>query len=327
MSEDLRRGLEQIEQLMRPTPVQHLVEDHMDLSVKLELLNPFGSSKDRAAYWILRGALGRGELTPETTVVESSSGNFALAMASMCRMLRLQFIPVLDPNCTAATMAFLQQSCKRVEVVRERDASGGFLGTRLRRVRELRAELGQVFWPNQYGNPDAVRGHYHLTGRELVEQVDGLDFVFLGAGTGGTMCGVSHRVKETFPGAQVIAVDTAGSAIFDQPPAPRHIPGLGSTVRGPFFDEADIDDVVIVQEFDTARACSSLLRSDGLYAGGSTGTVYHAIEHYFDGKVRRRPKVAFIAADRGTAYGSTVYDPRWVQSTLLPTFQPHPRVA
>lgn len=318
MDATLQHRLDQIRHLMRPTPLQRLDSQQADLRVKLEFLNPFGSSKDRAAYWVLKGAVQRGQVTTDTTVVESSSGNFALAMASMCRMLNVRFIPVLDPNCAGPTLAFLTQSCDRVEVVSARDSSGGFLGTRLQRVQQLREELGDVFWPNQYGNHDSVEGHYQLTGRELVEQTDGLDFIFIGTGTGGTICGVSHRVKESFKGAQVVAVDTAGSAIFGQPPAPRHIPGLGSTQRGPFFDEASIDDVVIVEELDTAHACRGLLHRHGLYAGGSTGTVYHAIENYFSGRVRRRPRVAFIAADRGTSYGSTVYNPDWVTQKLHP---------
>lgn len=310
--------LREVRSTMRATPLQVLPHEAVDLRVKLELMNPFGSTKDRSALWILQGAVARGELDEGCTIVESSSGNFALAMAAMCRQLGLAFVPVLDPNCPAATFAFLRHGCDRVDVVDRRDPSGGFLATRLQHVAEVRQELGRTFWPNQYANVDAVEGHYRLTGEELVEQAGGLDFVFVGAGTGGTIAGVSQRVKEANPRVRVVAVDAEGSAIFGRRPQTRHIPGLGSSIRAPLFDQALIDDVVIVSEWDAVAACHRLLSRYGLYVGGSTGSVFHAIEQYFPRPARHRPRVAFLAADRGTAYASTVFDPSWVARTLSP---------
>ncbi|WP_411138835.1 pyridoxal-phosphate dependent enzyme [Streptomyces sp. C10] len=94
-------------------------------------------------------------MSHDTTVVESSSGNFALALAFYCRMLGISFVPVIDPNCNEATEAQLRLLCGRVEKVAIRDAAGSYLKTRLSRVQELLVELDSAYWPNQYANPDA----------------------------------------------------------------------------------------------------------------------------------------------------------------------------
>ncbi|WP_329399575.1 2,3-diaminopropionate biosynthesis protein SbnA [Streptomyces lydicus] len=307
-TKQIRRGL-------TGTPLIPLADEQCDVFAKLEFCNPAGSSKDRSALWILEQAIGRGEITQETTVVESSSGNFALALALYCRMLGISFVPVIDPNCNEATEAQLRLLCGRVEKVSMRDGPGSYLKTRLSRVQELLVELDSAYWPNQYANPDARDAHYRFTAGELIAQAGPLDYLFVGVGTGGTIAGLSHRVKETYPGCVVVAVDTEGSVIFGGPPRKRRIPGIGSSIVPPLCGQALIDRVEIVSEARAVEACADLVATYGLYAGGSTGSTYAAVQDYF---ARRRPgahrpRVAFIAADRGHAYAQTVYDPTWVQ--------------
>ncbi|WP_413470767.1 pyridoxal-phosphate dependent enzyme [Streptomyces sp. C8S0] len=170
----------------------------------MELENRTGSAKDRAAIWILREAMRRGEITRSTTVVESSSGNFALALASFLNELDVPFVPVLDPNVNAATERTLRQLCARVEKVTEPDGTGGYLLSRLARVTELRAELPDVYWPNQYSNPDGARGHYELTARELLEDVGRIDYLFVGSApvrrsTASRRLGEEHRMPPWSP--------------------------------------------------------------------------------------------------------------------------------
>lgn len=312
---------------LAPTPVVPLRGDRMDLFTKLEFCNVNGSAKDRAALWILEQAAGRGDVRAGTTVVESSSGNFALSLASYTAALGVRFLPVIDPHCNRGTEAYLRAVCPVVEKVTEPDGTGGYLRTRLSRVRELVAGDAAAYWPNQYRNPDAADAHYRFTGAELCASVPRLDYLFVGVGTGGTIAGLSHRVKETFPGCAVIAVDAAGSAIFGGPPAPRRIPGLGSGIVPPLVGQALIDDVVLVRETDAVAGCHELLRGHGVFAGGSTGSVYHAIRRFFSARPAqsRTPAVAFLCADRGHAYADTVYNPAWVHT--LRTGEPFPAAA
>ncbi|MBB4684411.1 2,3-diaminopropionate biosynthesis protein SbnA [Amycolatopsis jiangsuensis] len=305
----------QIRSGLTETPLIALADEKCEIFVKLEFCNPSGSSKDRSAMWILEQAIGRGEITRETTVVESSSGNFALAMAYYCRMLGIRFIPVIDPNCNESTEAQLRLLCGRVEKVAAADAAGGYLKTRLSRVQDLLAELEVAYWPNQYANSDASDAHYRFTAAELIAQAGPLDYLFVGVGTGGTIAGLSRRIKGAYPDCVVVAVDTEGSVIFGGPPKKRRIPGIGSSIKPPLCDQALIDEVQIVSEVHTVEACAAMAAKYGLYAGGSTGSAYSAVQDYF-ARSRpgvHRPRVAFLAADRGQAYAGTVYDPTWVQ--------------
>jgi N-(2-amino-2-carboxyethyl)-L-glutamate synthase len=297
------------------TPLLSLVDDRLDLVTKLEFCNPTGSAKDRSALWILEQAIRRGEITSNTTVVESSSGNFAISLASFCRMLGIAFLPVIDPNTNESTETYLRSLCDRVEKVTDRDATGGFLRTRLARVQELVADLGSAYWPNQYGNDDALDAHYRFTGGELCRTMTRIDYLFVGVGTGGMVAGLSRRIKERFPRCTVVAVDTAGSAIFGGAPRPRRIPGIGSSIVPPLVDLAQIDDVVIMPEPRAVDGCHELFERHGLFAGGSTGSVFAAIQTYFAEHPvsRRRPAVAFLSADRGHPYANTIYNPAWVR--------------
>jgi 2,3-diaminopropionate biosynthesis protein SbnA len=311
---------ERVEAMRREMPRTDLVRlahPSIELHAKLEWANPGGSAKDRAAYWILREAVRRGEITRRTTVVESSSGNFALALSWMCARLGIRLIPVIDPNVNAATEHTLRATWDRVEKVEGPIGAGGFLIARLDRVAELVKELDDAYWPDQYSNADGMRGHYELTGAELVAALPTLTHLFVGISTGATIAGLSQRVAHDLRDVKVIAVDVAGSVILGGPPGRRWIPGIGSSIRPPLIDRAVISDSVIVPEWAEVAGCHDLLRDHGLLAGGSTGCVYAAINRYFDGWPGPPPVVAFLCADAGEAYQDTVYDPAWVSAHHL----------
>ncbi|MET7698250.1 MULTISPECIES: 2,3-diaminopropionate biosynthesis protein SbnA [unclassified Streptomyces] len=315
VSQSLVDRITHLRRSLAGTPLVPLVGGDLDIVAKLEFCNPTGSAKDRSALWILEQAITRGEITQGTTVIESSSGNFAISLAFYCRMVGVPFVPVIDPNCNEATEAQLHRLCARVEKVTARDATGGFLKTRLARVRELTAEVDHAYWTNQYANEDALNAHYRFTGGELVGATGAIDYLFVGVGTGGTIAGLSRRVKEAFPRCVVVAVDTEGSVIFGGPPGKRRIPGIGSSIVPPLVEQALIDDIEIVPETRAVEGCHALVARHGLFAGGSTGSVYSAVQSYFarNPVTGARPAVALLAADRGNAYAKTIYNPAWVR--------------
>ena len=318
MDKTLWNRIEAIRCRFPRTDTVRLVHSRLHLFAKMESTNPAGSAKDRAAYWILREAVRRGDITRGTTVVESSSGNFALSLALFCRWLGVRFVPVLDPNVNTSTEKTLRRVCDRLEKVENSDEGGGFLLTRLDRVSELLGETDDAYWPDQYSNLDGAQGHYELTGRELMESLGRLDYLFVGVGTGATIAGLSRRVKESCPHAAVVAVDVEGSAIFGAAPRRRLIPGIGSSIRPPLIDQAVIEDVVTVSEWEEANGCRALLRDHDIYCGGSTGGVYAAINRYFESSRGSPPVVAFLCADGGEPYKSTIYNRRWVAANLTP---------
>src|SRR2546427_2637044 len=192
----LATRLELLRNTLRPTPHVPLAMEGMNLFAKPEYVNPVGSIKDRAAYWILKRAAERGEICDETTVIESSSGNFAVALATFTHLLGLRFIPVIDPNISRTYESFLRRLCPTVVKVEMRDDTGGFLKTRLQMVKHLCATIPNAYWTNQYGNRDAAEAHYQLTAAEICADFHSLDYAFIGVGTAGTIARGSPRVQE-----------------------------------------------------------------------------------------------------------------------------------
>jgi 2,3-diaminopropionate biosynthesis protein SbnA len=304
--------LEQLRKTLRPTPHVPLAVEGMNLFAKLEFVNPVGSIKDRPAIWILKRAAERGEICDDTTVIESSSGNFASALAAYTRLVGLRFIPVIDPNISSTYESFLRRLCPTVVKVEERDDTGGFLKTRLQMVEHLCATIPNAYWTNQYSNRDAAEAHYELTASEVCADFDSLDYVFIGVSTAGTIAGMSRRLKERYPKVRIVAVDSEGSVIFGGPPRKRHIPGVGSSIVPPLLADAKIDDAVLIPERETVRACHELLANHGLFVGGSSGTAFAAVKRYAARMAgAKRPTVLFVCADRGTPYLDTVFDPTW----------------
>lgn len=313
-SQELLRRIDRLAALLRPTPLVELSFPQARLYAKLEFQNPVGSIKDRTAYWILRRAAERGEIDEHSTIVESSSGNFATALATYADLLGLTFVPVIDPNILPTYESFLRRTCARVIKVDTPDESGGYLKTRLAVVHELLAATPRAYWTNQYGNADGMDAHYRLTAEEVCADLPRLDFAFIGVSSGGTIAGMSRRLKERYPSVRIVAVDAAGSAIFGTPPRRRYIPGLGAAIVPPLLEHAVIDDVVIVSERETARACRELLWEHGIFAGGSSGSSYAAVQTYADRMQALSGATAlFLCNDRGTAYMDTVFNAEWIR--------------
>ncbi len=311
---DTQARFEQLRKAIGRTPLLSLEDEHVELFIKLETHNLTGSVKDRPALHILSKAVEQGLVDRDTVVVESSSGNFAIALAMICRALEVEFVLVIDININPANEQVLRALCDRVELVTERDHTGGCLLTRLARVEEMCEEIPNAYWPNQYANPWNAESHYLGAGTEICDALPQLDYVFVGVSSGGTVTGMSQIVKQRFPAAKVVAVDIDGSVIFRPEPKKRYIPGMGSSMRPSILDDAQIDEVAFVSEPDVVRGCRELYARHGMFMGGSTGTVYQAIRSYFSSRsLARRPVVAFLAPDRGMAYLDTVYNPEWTQ--------------
>ena len=308
--EDLLARAEALGAALRPTPVVRLAHPRVNLFARLEYHSVVGSLKDRPAYYMLRDAIRRGVVRRTTTVIESSSGNTAAALTVFCRILGLTFIPIVDPNIQNHYRELLQSAGAQVVSVNERDETGGYLKTRLAKVKELLETIPDVFWTDQYRNPSAMAAHYEMTAGGIIASFSSLDYVFVGVGTAGTIAGVSQRLKAHFPNVKVVAVDAEGSVIFGQKPRRRYIPGIGSSIVPDLLRHAIIDDTVYVRELDTIDACHELLREHQILAGGSSGSSYAAIKSYRFSEPS--PTVLFLCPDRGTAYMDTIYNPGWV---------------
>lgn len=305
--------LENIRLLIGNTRLIKLQVPNADVYAKLEYTNLFGSVKDRAAYYIVSEAIKSGQLTADHFIVESSSGNFAIALMGICNLLGIPFVPVIDPNINEEYEKLLRLSCEVVKV-QEKDQTGGYLLTRINTVKEILEKYRNAFWTDQYSNINNYLGYYHGLGAELCGSFKKLDYVFVGVSSGGTITGVSRRLKEHFPNVKIIAVDIEGSLIFGDVPRKRYISGIGASKRSELVEHAKIDEVIKVTHLNIIDGCRRLLREQSLFAGASSGACYYAVSKYFKDRTAngRKPVVAFICPDKGSAYLNNIYDDAWV---------------
>ena len=199
---------------------------------KLELRNPMGSAKDRAAASMLVAAVCEGTVIPgRTTVVESTSGNTGLALASVCKYFRLPLICVVDNRVTPQHRNLLRAFGATLdEVVIPDPATGELLPARLRRVQELLESNRPAFWPNQYANLANARAHMVTCGEIFAQLGRAPDYIFCATGTCGTLRGCADYVRREGAPTALVAVDAVGSRIFGDAPQRRIIPGLGSAI-------------------------------------------------------------------------------------------------
>lgn len=302
------------------TPVVRIADndlENIELYAKLEFQNPTGSMKDRAASYILKKILHDEIINRATTIVESSSGNFGIALAAYCKKEGLDFCCVIDPNITPANETIIRSLGAHVIKVTEPDEHGGYLQTRIGQVKELVNSIPNSYWVNQYANPYNAEAYYYSLGNEIAEDFEKIDYVFIAVSSGGTITGVSRKIKEEHPNAKIIAVDIEGSVIFGGKPRKRHIPGIGSSIHPAILANAFIDDVVITDEVSSIRECHSLLKQHAIFAGGSSGTVFAAIKQYFRGKtLNERPVVITVFPDRGDRYSDTIYNEEWYTKVI-----------
>ncbi|HEY9187567.1 MAG TPA: 2,3-diaminopropionate biosynthesis protein SbnA [Ignavibacteria bacterium] len=291
--------------------------ENINLFVKLEGNNPTGSVKDRAASYVLDKLLETGEINKDTTIIESSSGNFGISLASYCKEKGLKYCCVIDPNILPINETIIRSLATEVIKVTERDETGGFLKTRIRLIEELICAKENYYWVNQYGNPYVAEAYYNSIGVEICNEVK-VDYAFIGVSSGGTITGISNRIKKEYPHSKIIAVDSIGSLVFTDKPQKRYIPGIGSSMRPKIIEKAIIDDVVLISEADTAKKCLELLKKHSILVGGSSGTVIAAIEKYFrNKKFKDKPNVVCLFADRGDRYAGTIYCDEWLNNNLL----------
>ena len=281
------------------------------LFLKCEGFNFAGSIKLKTAAEMVDAADRDGVLTPDSVLIESSSGNLGVALSMIAASKGYRFLCVIDPRCNLSTRLLMEALGSQVHVITEPDAASGFLGARINYVRQLCASDDRYVWLNQYDNPGNWRAHYSTTAPEIARQFPDLDVLFVGAGTTGTLMGCARYFRERHRPVRVVAVDSVGSVTFGGPPGRRMIPGLGTGIRPPLLDESYVDEVVHVEEPDTIRACHHLARHGFLF-GGSTGTVVSGALGWLARHGGDDLTMVAIAPDLGERYLDTVYQTNWL---------------
>ena len=235
---------------------------------KLEGRNPSGSVKDRAVLAILEDAAERGLLAPGGTIVEASAGNTALALAVIGAALGYRVVITAPESVPLERRRLITRFGAEVRLT---PAPQGMAGSQ-EAARRMAERDGALFL-DQFRHPATVRAHQEGTGREVLEQAQGVVDAFVaGVGTGGTITGAGGLLKARLPGVRIVAVEPARSPLLSRGAAGDHgIPGLGPDFVPPVLDRSLIDQVVAVTEEEARRTMLAMAVREGLLVGLSSG--------------------------------------------------------
>jgi len=286
---------------------------NLTVQMKVEGFNMAGSIKLKPAIQMIEDFEYRGLLGPGKRVIESSSGNLGVALSLVCLVKGYEFTCISDPNISSQNHRLIEAYGGRVIVVTQRDANGGYLSTRISLIEDMLAADRDLLWVNQYANPANKAAHIRWTAPEILRAFPNVDYLFIGAGTTGTLMGCAEYVRRAAPWVKILAVDSEGSVTFGFPPGKRYIPGLGTSRVPELADSSAVDGVIMVPEAETVDMCRWLVRDQGWLVGGSTGTVLAGIRRYA-AHIRPGNTVVAISPDFGERYLDLIYKDEWVEA-------------
>lgn len=289
----------------------NILSPENNIYLKLEGLSLTGSIKVKSAIYMVEQLEKSGLLFEGKTVIESSSGNLGLALSMVCANKGYKFICVSDPNISPFNKNMIKAYGAELVIINEKDENGGFLGSRIKYIKNLINKDRNLVWTNQYENYDNVKAHYYSTAKAITKEFPKIDYIFVGAGTTGTLGGVSTFIRENYPKTKIIAVDTLGSVTFGGEAGKRFIPGLGTSSPPPIREYSSYDEIIYIPELETIKMCNKLA-TKGYCFGGSTGTVLVGMRDFLKEHNISNAIVVAISPDMGEKYIDTVYDHKWV---------------
>ncbi len=297
------------DQLIGRTPLLELThierQEGLEARVlaKLEYLNPAGSVKDRIAKAMIDGAEAKGFLQPGSVIIEPTSGNTGIGLASVAAAKGYRIIIVMPE-----TMSVERRQLMRAygaELVLTEGAKG--MKGAIAKAEELARETPGSFIPGQFVNPANPSAHKASTGPEIWEDTGGaVDIFVAGVGTGGTITGVGEYLKSKNPAVRVVAVEPASSPVLSQGTAGAHkIQGIGAGFVPEVLNTGVYDEVIAVENEDAFAAGRKLGRSEGVLAGISSGAALWAALQLARRPENRGKTIVVLLPDTGDRYLST----------------------
>ena len=297
------------DQLIGKTPLLELthIEKKYGLKAKvlakLEYFNPAGSVKDRIARKMLDDAEAAGRLTPDSVIIEPTSGNTGIGLASVAAARGYRIIIVMPETMSVERRQLMK--AYGAELVLTEGAKG--MKGAIAKADELAKEIPNSFVPGQFVNPSNPKAHYETTGPEIFEDTDGeVDIFVAGVGTGGTITGVGEYLKDKKPGVKIVAVEPETSAVLSTGVAGAHkIQGIGAGFVPDVLDTKVYDEIIPVSNEAAFETGKLIGKSEGVLVGISSGAAaYAAIE------LAKRPEnegktIVVLLPDTGDRYLST----------------------
>ena len=273
------------------------------LLAKLEYFNPAGSVKDRIAKAIIEDAEKNGQLTPDSVIIEPTSGNTGIGIASVAAAKGYRAIIVMPETMSVERRKIIKAYGAELVLT---EGSKGMKGA-IEKATELAQEIPGGFIPGQFVNPANPRIHFETTGPEIYEDSDGTVDVFVaGVGTGGTITGVGQYLKSKNPAVRVVAVEPASSPVLSGGQSGAHkIQGIGAGFVPEILDTSIYDEIITVENDDAFERARQIGQNEGILVGISSGAALHAAIELVSRSEYEGKTIVVVFPDNGDRYYST----------------------
>ena len=305
----MEKVYDSIEQLIGNTPLFEAknLERRLGLQsrllIKLELFNPAGSAKDRAALYMLDDGEKRGLVDKDTVIIEPTSGNTGIGLAAIGAARGYKVIIVMPDSMSVERIRIMQ--AYGAEVV----LTPGALGMKgaIAKAEELAAGFEKAFIPGQFDNPANALAHYETTGPEIYNALEGkIDIFVAGIGTGGTITGIGRYLKEQNPLINVVGMEPADSPLLSKGiSGPHKLQGIGANFVPSVLDRELLDNVVTVSSEEAFEMVRLLGNSEGIFVGISSGAAVAAAAKLAKLPENKGKTIVALAPDTGERYLSS----------------------
>lgn len=297
------------EQLVGGTPLYRMrrLEEKYSCAAavcaKLEYFNPAGSSKDRAALFMINGAEKAGKLRPGSVIIEPTSGNTGIGLCAVAASRGYTVILTMPETMSLERRKLAAAYGARVVLT---PGAQGMAGA-VQKARELAESTPGSFIPSQFDNPDNAEAHYRTTGPEIWEQSEGSVDIFLAAiGTGGTLTGAGRYLKEQKPGLRVYGIEPEESPLLSRGAAgPHKIQGIGANFVPEVLDQALPDGILTVSGADAYEYTRACARAEGILVGISSGAALCAAIRLAQLPENAEKTIVTVLPDTGERYLSS----------------------
>ena len=297
------------DQLIGKTPLLELTHieqaEKLEARVlaKLEYFNPAGSVKDRIAKAMIDEAEAKGQLKPGSVIIEPTSGNTGIGLASVAAARGYRIIIVMPESMSVERRQLMKAYGAELVLT---EAAKGMKGA-IAKADELAKQIPNSFVPGQFVNPSNPKAHIETTGPEIYADTDGkVDYFVAGVGTGGTITGVGQYLKSRDPSVKVVAVEPASSPVLSQGVAGAHkIQGIGAGFVPDVLDTKVYDEIIPVSNEDAFAAGRLVGRKEGVLVGISSGAALHAAVELAKRPGNEGKTIVVLFPDTGDRYLST----------------------
>ncbi len=273
------------------------------LYAKLEMFNPAGSVKDRVAKLMLDDAEKKGLIDKDTVIIEPTSGNTGIGLASLASARGYKIILTMPESMSIERRNLLKAYGAQIVLT---DGNKGMSGA-IQKAQELASEYEKSFIPSQFENPSNPLAHRLTTGKEIWEDTDGKVDIFVACvGTGGTLSGTGEFLKEKNPNIKIVAVEPSGSAVLSGGQAGAHkIQGIGAGFIPKTLNTSIYDEIITVDDDDALKSGNEIVKSEGILVGISSGAAVFAAKKLAQREENKGKSIVVLLPDTGERYLST----------------------